>query len=647
VNAQAPPNLRPDEARIVAQGADEVGGYRSDRVIVRFRPGLCDGAAAAHGVEVQRTWAVDPPGQLSREFRAEWRRRGVLRMQPLYPFAFGNTQAAAALGLDRIYVMELPAGSDAPDLVSTLRGMNADCESAEMDTIGSVAEFIPNDPEFWRQYSLQNIGGTSAVADADIDATDAWGLSTGTGGADVIVAVIDSGVNPHPEFASRMLTGINLANPSFPTTNTSDECAPGHGTHVTGILTATGNNGAGIAGVTWGAKILPVRVMRDGQFACTGNLSAATAAVIWATDNGADIINMSVQYQYTGTVAPDIPAFEAAVDYAVLNGVLVVAATGNANSCGVGNVCAPARFANAMAVSGTTDDDRFASGSPISNFWLSNYGPEVDVCAPGDRIYSSTGMTTYGTLNGTSMATPHVSGLAALIRSFVPEITVSELRSVIIETAEDLTWNPFGEPPLPGWDQYYGHGRINAYRALLAAGAFRIVGSDPPDGAIDARQPSDPEGLNPAGWDRIELLFGGDRGAFGTVASTEFEVLEEGATAAGALQIISITPDEAESTVTVLFDRPITAGGWVTLRHLPSDTEIRVGFLPGDVNGDGTSAPADILAVIDAINEVTVLPAWSTDVDRSGETGPSDILRVIDLLNGAAEYDPWLHVSLP
>jgi len=648
VFAQPTSLLSSSEQAIVVRGADVVGGYRSDRLIIRFAPNVITGVTPGANEKetptsaAQIVWNVDPPVQLSDAFKAEWRRFNVLRMQRLYSFDFGNPQAAADVGLDRTYLLELPAGSNTPGLVERLRRLGAEVESAELDGIGQVAEFIPNDPEFWRQYDMRNTGGIGAVIDADIDATDAWELFNGIGGAEVVVAVIDSGVNPHAEFRDRMLPGINLSDPNNPTTNTADNCtiaAGGHGTHVTGILTATGNNGVGIAGTTWGAKILPIRVMLTSN-PCGGSIAAAAAAVIWAVDNGADVINMSVQYPYVNQ--PTIPTFENAVNYAHNNGVLLVAAAGNTNftECG-GNVCAPARFNNALAVSGTTAQDRFAS--------FSNHGPEVDVCAPGENIYSTAVISPFVTASGTSMATPHVTGLAALVKSFVPDITVAELRSVITNTAEDLTWNPAGvngEPALIGFDNYYGHGRINAYRALISAGDFRIIGSNPPDGAIDARQPSELDGANPAGWDSITLLFGGDRGGFAAVSTEEFEVLENGAVAA-ALSILSVTPDDADSTVIVQFNRPITPGAWTTVRHVASDTAVTIGFLPGDVNGDRLSSPSDILALVDALNGVRPRPDWAIDVDRSGKAGPPDVLRVVDLLNGAAEYSVWLYVALP
>lgn len=661
--AQGTAGLHAVEQALVAQGADRVGGYRSDQVIVRFRDGVLGRgiAAAADETGQPRVWDVAPPRELSPAFRLEWQRFGVRRMQRLYPFAFGDGEAAVATGLSRTLLIELPPGTDTPGFVAALRRLPGEIESVELDAIGEVAEFIPNDPNFWRQYNMRNPGGptscaavSNGVPDADIDATDAWALFNGIGGGEVVVAVIDSGVDPHPEFQDRMLPGINLAQPGIPTSDTSDDCQFGHGTHVTGILTATGNNGVGVAGVNWGAKVLPIRVMGTSN-ACGGTIAAAVAAIMWAADNGAHLINMSVQYPIN---VPDTASLENAVNYATLRGVLVVAAAGNNDYCGTtGAVCAPARFANALAVSATTNVDRFAttrSNQTRTASWSSNFGPEVDVCAPGDGIYSTAVWSpTYYCASGTSMATPQVTGLAALMKSYVPGLTISQLRSAIQSTAEDLTWNPqvsigvpAGEPLLVGTDSYYGHGRINAYRALLAVGEFRIVGSDPPDGAIDARQPHAPDGSNPAGWNGVHLLFAGDREGFAAATAEEFEAVEESATSA-ALFVSTIIPDEEASTVTVVLNRALTPGTWVRIRHVPSDSSVRVGFLPGDVNGDGASAPPDILALVDSINGVTPRPVWATDVDRSGATGPEDILRVIDLLNGAGTYDPWLHVSLP
>lgn len=169
------------------------------------------------------------------------------------------------------------------------------------------------------------------------------------------------------------------------------------------------------------------------------------------------------------------------------------------------------------------------------------------------------------------------------------------------------------------------------------------VASTPPDGAIDARQPSEPDGTNPVGWQSFDIAFNGE-----TCLSTaaDFAVTQEG----GVLAAPTVVALEhvGPQTVRLLLSDMIEPGAWTTVTHNSSGAITRVGYLPGDVNSDGTSAPADILKLIDALNGVGDPRAiWSTDVDRSGVAGPPDILRVIDLLNGAGVYQAWLNRSLP
>jgi len=265
------------------------------------------------------------------------------------------------------------------------------------------------------------------------------------------VAVIDSGVNSHIEYGTnappypngRIVEGRNTNNPLTPTL-TTDGCP--HGTHVAGIIAATGNNGAGVAGMTWGAYLMPVRVLNG----CFGTVSQLAAGIVWAADHGAHIGNMSLQYY--NLTPEEVTLLQDAIDYANAQGMLLIAAAGNTN-IGPPYVAYPGRLPNCMAVSATDNRDVFAA--------FSKYGDEVDVCAPGDDIYSTWTNNGYAYLFGTSMSTPHVSGLAALVKSYAPGLTASTIQSIIEESSDDL--GP------AAWDDHFGHGRINALGALLAA----------------------------------------------------------------------------------------------------------------------------------------------------------------------------------
>ncbi len=603
----------------------------------------------------------------------------MTRIRPAYPDAFGDPTLAAQLGLDRTYLVEVPRGSDTPRMAQRFRGLGLDVQAASVDVIGGVAGFIPNDPMFSQQYGLHNTGqpictsrtnctpGSTncfpGLGDADIDAPEAWEIHTGLTG-DVVLAVVDSGVYPHVEFGSRLLPGVNTneprvcvggANPGAVcasdvdcpdgvctfTSNTSDPV--GHGTHVAGIAAAAGNNGQGGAGVSWGATILPVRVV-DSQG--RGTALQAANGLIWAADHGADIVNMSLQYAAHPVNNPpaDLAFFEAAVNYAHAQGILVVVAAGNFKTCEnslifcaadtfcqpgeqcIQQVVYPARFDNALAVSATTNTDELAS--------FSNFGSQIDLSAPGEYIWSTDTAGCYRQLSGTSMSAPFVSGTAALLKSYNADLSHLDLRALMEATADDL-----GDP---GWDPFFGFGRINVHQALLATPPpIAIIDSFPPDSAIDARQPHDLNGLNPVGWDTIELTFDGDAGLL-TAAS--FAVTVEPAGTAPSIASVFVEG----GTATLFLDSIIPLRSWTRVTHLASQTSVRLGYLPADVNGSGTSDSKDILSLVNALNGLgTPLPIWSLDIDRSGQAWARDILRVVDLLNGAAAFEVYNLASLP
>ncbi len=171
---------------------------------------------------------------------------------------------------------------------------------------------------------------------------------------------------------------------------------------------------------------------------------------------------------------------------------------------------------------------------------------------------------------------------------------------------------------------------------------IEIVSSNPPDGAIDARQPSNVDGTNPVGWSEFELTFDGD--ATG-LHIEDFSLSQDGGTQLPPV-IIDVTSG-SNNTVVLTLDHSVAVGAWSTITHIASGTSTRVGFLPADVNGDGVSSPVDILDLIDALNGVSSLPIYATDIDRSGQSNPADVLREIDLLNGADAYDVYNGATLP
>lgn len=287
----------------------------------------------------------------------------------------------------------------------------------------------------------------------------AWELSKGE--KSIVVAVLDTGIIPnHPDLRDNLLSGIDFVggdktysvrsyNPTDydPKDETPYEKGGSHGTHVAGIIGAVTNNSLGVAGVNWNVKILPIRALtRSG-----GTSWDIAEGIYYAIDQGVNIINMSFGSNYDSYYQRE------AVREAVQQGITVVAATGNEGS----SVYYPAAYPETIAVS--------AVGSKNTKTAYSNYGPEVDIAAPGgdygESIISTWGyyqngkaIADYNGMIGTSMAAPHVSGAAALLAASGisdPE----EIRNRLVNTAREL-----GEK---GKDYYYGYGLVDVYGALL------------------------------------------------------------------------------------------------------------------------------------------------------------------------------------
>ena len=320
---------------------------------------------------------------------------------------------------------------------------------AEPNYLAHAAETIPDDPHYTEQWGLPRIR-----------APEAWDLTTGD---DLIIAVIDTGVDlDHPDLVGKLWTnadeipdngldddGNGYVDDSHGWDFVNDDAEPQddywHGTHVAGIAAADTDNGQGVAGVSWGARIMPLKVLdASGE----GSYTDVISATVYAANNGARILNLSLGGEYYSAVLAE------AVGYARQRGCLLAAAAGNDS----GAVFYPAANDGVLAVVATTRWDR--------RWYRSNYGPEVDAAAPGADIYSTTLDDAYLSASGTSAAAPHVSGLAALVWSVQPDLTNDEVARVITETVRDLG--------TPGWDQFYGWGRIDAYQAVSSVVVFRV-----------------------------------------------------------------------------------------------------------------------------------------------------------------------------
>lgn len=284
---------------------------------------------------------------------------------------------------------------------------------------------------------------------SELGLTDAWDIITQQGpGQQVVIAVIDSGIDMnHPDLMGRIISGYDFANH-----DESPEDDSGHGTKVSGIIGATGENGTGIAGVAWDVNIaiMPVKFMKINDGKTTGNLSDAIDAIYFAVDHGAKIINASWGFYESSK------SLNEAIGYARSKGVLFVASAGNSSQDNDKKAHYPSNctYDNVIAV-GAMD----STGSMAS---FSNYGLKtVHIIAPGVGITTTTINSGYvASASGTSYATPFVSGIAAIVLSQSPDMGYSSLRQAILDSATKV--------PNAGSCMVATGGCVNAYEALLA-----------------------------------------------------------------------------------------------------------------------------------------------------------------------------------
>ncbi|WP_372662956.1 S8 family peptidase [Cohnella sp.] len=294
-----------------------------------------------------------------------------------------------------------------------------------LDEVTEEPPIVPNDTLYSEyQWNLPEIATENG-----------WSVTKGS--ADVVVAVLDTGVqSDHPDLKGRLVEGINIVDPS-----SAPEDDVGHGTHVAGIIAAEVNNNEGVAGMTWFTKIMPVKVL-DSTGA--GSTYSVAEGIIWATDHGANIINMSLGNYAEAEFLHD------ALKYAYERGVVLVAASGNDNTDRPGF---PAAYPEVLAVSATDADESRAD--------YSNYGDYIDVAAPGTSIPSTYPGSRYAALSGTSMASPHVAALASLVRAANPGLGNEEIMELLRTTSKDLGAS--------GKDYEYGYGQIDVRSALQSA----------------------------------------------------------------------------------------------------------------------------------------------------------------------------------
>jgi thermitase len=363
------------------------------------------------------------PGEVLVQWRADFPRAEVQRL-----LANEGAELIETIKPLRVDRLRVPIGRE----LAIITRLNADPRVvfAEPNYFAQAAG-VPNDPEYPQQWNLERVAAAAA-----------WDATTGD--PNLTVAVIDSGADlNHPDLRDRLVYGWDYVGNDF-----VPEDENGHGTHVAGIIGAITNNGIGVAGMSWHGKLLVYKVLDskgDGPYA---NIASA---IVSAQGSGARIINLSLGGTYFSQTLLN------AVDSAYRTGILLVAATGND---GTNSVRYPAAYSQTVAVGATTAQDQYA---PYSNF-----GPEVDLAAPGGQAGAPVYSTLpggYGFRYGTSMATPHVSGLAVLIWAIAPSLSRDEVLQILKDTADKVGAYPY----VGGRNDYLGYGRVNAARAVCQA----------------------------------------------------------------------------------------------------------------------------------------------------------------------------------
>ncbi|NWF89264.1 MAG: S8 family serine peptidase [Ignavibacteriaceae bacterium] len=366
---------------------------------------------------------------------------------------FAKLHSRAESELDRVYILEYSSNID-PQILSSKLSRQAEVEWAEPKYVYMI-DYIPNDPFYSSQYALQKT-----------KAADAWNITTAD--TSIVIAIIDTGVDwDHPDLAANIwknwdeipangvdddfngfvddIRGWDFGGLTGTPDNNPTEDRPDHGTHVAGDAGAVTDNLIGVASVGFKCKIMPVKTTRD-DYRNISNLPYVIfgyEGIKYAAENGAKIINCSWGGGGFSILGQEI------INYATSLGALVVAAAGNNNSSAP---FYPSAYNNVLSVAATDESDIKAS--------FSNYGPWVDVSAPGVNIYSTWQNDSYTYGNGTSFSSPITAGLAGLVRSQFPLFTPNQIAEQIRSSCDIIN------SVNPGFVNQLGKGRINAFDAV-------------------------------------------------------------------------------------------------------------------------------------------------------------------------------------
>lgn len=407
----------------------------------------------------------------------------INKIEPVFKQNNGDADLFERLGMGRIYVFYFDTyNSKTVDKAVKDFSSESDVEFSEPVFIGEAAgkkelklSFMPNDEMFSKQWYLNNegqiapTGRGNAKIGADINMINAWDIEKGS--EDIIVAILDSGIkDDHPDLRSRMWinkeeipdNGIDDDDNGYIDDYKGwdfayDDNTPtdgfGHGTNIASVIGCSTNNVIGFAGINQKSRLMNCKNLSSNN---NGEYIWWAASVKYAVDNGAQIINMSEGgSDFSKTL-------KTAIDYATAKNVLVCAAMMNK---GDDQDYYPASFKGVFAIGATDTDDnrclRFTWGGG------SCWGKHISVVAPGNKIYGLDyeSITSYESMwSGTSQSTAIVSGIASLLLSQKPSRTAADIKEIIISTAKDQVGD--SREDKPGWDKYYGYGRVDAYSAL-------------------------------------------------------------------------------------------------------------------------------------------------------------------------------------
>ncbi|MBX9656016.1 S8 family serine peptidase [bacterium] len=408
-------------------------------------------------------------------------------MQSLLGSINPSIEVVKSLGSAGQFLFQTPDSMDEAALTSTLSTISG-FQYVEHNFL-MLPNAVPNDPSFGSQWALNNTGQTGGVAGADIDALAAWNTTTGSSG--VVVGVIDSGVDyTHPDLVQNMWVnpgetpGDGIDNDGngyiddiygwdFANNDSNPMDDNGHGTAVSGIIAAAGNNGVGVTGINWGGKIMALKYAKSDFVSSTADLiEAVNYATMMRTVYGVNIRATNNSYGIYGNSQAFSDAIEANGDA----GIMFVSSAGNSNSNNDTGPQYPANYPleNVLSVAATDDDDALAS--------FSSYGPAtVHLGAPGVNVLTTRLGGGYSGFSGTSAASPMVAGVVALLWDAAPYATVSEIKAALLNGTDPI-------PSLAG--KVITGGRLNAAGAIRQLG-FHVTQITPDQGSIVTAPPTE------------------------------------------------------------------------------------------------------------------------------------------------------------